>query len=254
VAGATTQALTAGQLPAFGGATGVTTGGVPLPTSQPSLALTQSLVTQGFFPQSNGTPAQGPIVGQVLTYAGSTIPAGQIAANGQQLSVAQNSALFSVLGNTYGGNFPTTFAAPNLSGRAATEAGAAPGLTPQSLGQPEGAESTVLSLANLPPQPLRLPNGAMSVLGGGQPFNVQDPTLGLHYIIAEQGVFPTATGLCPMASRSSAKSVSSRARPRPLAGHSRMASCCRSRKTPRFSRCSARLMAAMVSSISRCQT
>ncbi len=197
VAGSTTQALTAGQLPVFGGATGVTTGGVPLPTTQPSIALTQALVTQGFFPQSNGTQAQGPIVGQVLTYAGSTLPVGQVAANGQQLPVAQNAALFSVVGNTFGGNFPTTFATPNLSGRAATEAGAAPGLTAQGLGQTEGGQSTALTLANLPPQRLTLPNGTTSVLGGGQPFGIQDPTVGLHYIIAEQGVFPSRSGIVP---------------------------------------------------------
>jgi microcystin-dependent protein len=197
VAGATTQTLTAGQLPVYGGATGVTAGGAPLPTTQPSIALTQSLVTQGYFPQSTGPQAQGPIVGQVLTYAGPTIPNGQIAANGQQLLVAQNSALFSVLGNTYGGNYPTTFVAPNLSGRAATEAGAGPGLTPQALGQTEGAQSTVLTLANLPPQPLTLPNGTTSVLGGDQPFGVQDPALGLHYIIDEQGVLPSQSGVVP---------------------------------------------------------
>jgi len=197
VAGATAQTLTAGQVPAFGGATGVTTGSAPLPITQPSIALTQTVVTQGFFPQNSGPQAQGPMVGQVLTYAGSTIPGGQIAANGQQLSVVQNQALFNILGNTFGGSFPTTFATPNLSGRAATEAGAGPGLIPQALGQIEGAPSTLLTVANLPPQRLTLPNGTTSVLGGNQPFNIQDPTLGLHYIIAEQGVFPTASGIEP---------------------------------------------------------
>ncbi len=195
VAGSATQTLTTSQLPAFGGATGLTTGSTPLPTTQPSIALNQTLVTQGNFPSSSGPPAQGPLIGQVLTYAGVTIPNGQIAANGQQLAVNQNQALFSVIGNNFGGNFPTTFAAPNLAGRAATEAGAAPGLTPQALGQTEGSESTLLTLANLPPQPLTLPNGKTAVLGGGQSFNVQDPTLGLHYIIAETGDFPTSTAV-----------------------------------------------------------
>jgi microcystin-dependent protein len=52
-------------------------------------------------------------------------------------------------------------------------------------------------VANLPPQLLKLSNGMTSVLGGDQPFSVQQPTLGLNYIIATQGVFPTANQFDP---------------------------------------------------------
>jgi microcystin-dependent protein len=195
--GATTQTLTANQLPPYGGASGITTGSQPVSTLQPSLALNEAVVTQGFFPSGTGPQAQGPLVGQVLTYAGSTLPTGQTAANGQQLPISQQQALFSVLGNTYGGNNPFSFALPNLDGRAASGVGAGPALTPLALGAMVGGQGTTLTVANLPPQLLTLSNGATSTLGGDQPFSVQQPTLGLNYIIATQGVFPTAGGAEP---------------------------------------------------------
>src|SRR6185437_9305889 len=99
--------------------------------------------------------------------------------------------------NTYGGNGFTSFGLPNLSSRAATEAGSAPGLTPEALGTIMGAETTTLTVANLPPQPLQMSNGTTAVIGGFQPFSLQQPTLGLHYIIATQGVFPTAGTIVP---------------------------------------------------------
>lgn len=197
VAGATTQTLTANQLPPYGGASGITGGSQPVSTLQPSLALNEAVVTHGFFPAPNGAEAQGPIIGQVLTFAGSSLPLGQIAANGQQLPIIQNQALFSVLGNTYGGNFPVSFALPNLAGRAAAGAGTAPGQTPLALGQTAGAESTTLTVANLPPQPLTEANGKTSVFGGGQAFSLWQPSLALHYIIAVQGVFPSGQGIAP---------------------------------------------------------
>jgi microcystin-dependent protein len=60
-----------------------------------------------------------------------------------------------------------------------------------------GSQGTTLTIANLPPQLLRLSNGNMAVLGGDQPFSLQQPTLGLNYIIATSGVFPTAGGVEP---------------------------------------------------------
>ncbi len=195
--GATTQTLTTNQLPPYGGASGIAAGSQPVSTLQPSLALNEAVVTQGFLPSGIGPQATGPLIGQVLTYAGSTLPGGQTAANGQQLPTAQQQALFSVLGNTYGGNFPDTFAVPNLDGRAPSGVGAAPGLIPMTLGAMVGGQGTTLTIANLPPQSLTLSNGTTAVLGGEQPFSVEQPTLGLNYIIATQGVFPTAGGAAP---------------------------------------------------------
>lgn len=197
VSGATTQTLTVNQLPPYGGASGILTGNAPVSIRQPSLALNEAVVTSGFFPTSTGPQAQGPVIGQVLTYASQTVPSGQLAANGQQVSISQQQALFSILGNTYGGNFPTTFALPNLGGRAPTESGAALGLVPQALGATQGAETTTLTVANLPPQPLKLSNGTTSIVGGGQPINLEQPTLGLHYIIAVQGAFPSLSAQLP---------------------------------------------------------
>lgn len=197
VAGGELQALNANQVPPFGGASGILSASQPVPTLQPSVALNQAVVTQGFFPSPNGVQAQGPVIGQVLTYASPLLPNGRLLANGQQVPINQNQALFSVVGNTYGGNAFTTFALPNLRGRVATEAGSAPGLTPEALGTIMGAETTTLNVANLPPQPLRLSNGTTAFIGGGQPFSVQQPTLGLHYIIATQGVFPAAGTILP---------------------------------------------------------
>jgi microcystin-dependent protein len=197
VAGAPTETLNANQLPPYGGASGMNAGSQPVSTLQPSLALNEAVVTHGFFPVSSGPQAQGPVLGQVLTYAGSSLPNGQIAANGLSVPINQNAALFSVLGNTYGGDFPVTFALPNLAGRVATGAGTASGLPSLSAGQTTGAANTTLTVANLPPQPLTTANGETSVFGGGQPFSLWQPSLALHYIIAVQGVFPTEQGIVP---------------------------------------------------------
>jgi len=70
--------------------------------------------------------------------------------NGQILSIAQNQALFSLLGTTYGGNGTTTFALPDLRGRTVVSQGAGPGLANYSLGQKAGAETTTLIASNIP--------------------------------------------------------------------------------------------------------
>ena len=70
--------------------------------------------------------------------------------NGQLLSIAQNTALFSILGTTYGGNGQTNFGLPNLQGRAVTGQGQGPGLSPYSLGQISGT-GTVALLSNQVP-------------------------------------------------------------------------------------------------------
>lgn len=70
--------------------------------------------------------------------------------NGQLLAIAQNQALFSLLGTTYGGNGITNFALPNLKGRVPIGEGTGPGLANYTLGQAGGAASTTLLLSNLP--------------------------------------------------------------------------------------------------------
>ncbi len=70
--------------------------------------------------------------------------------NGQLLSIAQNTALFSLLGTTYGGNGQTTFALPNLQGRTPIHQGNGPGLSQYVLGQVGGTETVSLLTSNLP--------------------------------------------------------------------------------------------------------
>lgn len=71
--------------------------------------------------------------------------------NGQLLSIAQNSALFSLLGTTFGGNGIQTFALPDLRGRVATGVGQGPGLSNYTLGEVSGFENATLTMNNLPP-------------------------------------------------------------------------------------------------------
>jgi microcystin-dependent protein len=77
-------------------------------------------------------------------------PRGWAMCNGQLLSIAQNTALFSLLGTTFGGDGMTTFALPDFRGRAPMNWGNGPGLTPRSLGEQGGSESTTLNVSQMP--------------------------------------------------------------------------------------------------------
>jgi len=179
--GADSVTLTKANLP-----TSVGGSAVPINNVQPSLALNYVIATQGIFPSQgmgdSGGDAQ-PYVGQVFLTASpnvsSNLPA-FASASGQTLSVSQNMALSSILGQTYGGNGATTFQLPNVNGQTVIGAGSGAGLTPRSIGETLGTETTTLTTANLP-----APNGV------DQPYNNMQPSLTLHYIIATQGVFPS---------------------------------------------------------------
>lgn len=106
-------------------------------------------------------------VGQITLFAGNFAPRNWAFCDGQMLSIHQNNALFSILGPTYGGDGRSTFALPDLRGRAPLQAGRGPGLPEVRLGQSE----------NVPP----------STDVGNPP---QLGTLGLNYIICLQGIFP----------------------------------------------------------------
>ncbi|WP_435579782.1 phage tail protein [Gilvibacter sp.] len=92
-----------------------------------------------------------PFIGEIIMFAGNFAPRGWALCEGQLLPINTNTALFSILGTTYGGDGRTTFGLPDLRGRAPIGNGQGPGLTPRVLGQKSGAESTVLQAANLPP-------------------------------------------------------------------------------------------------------
>lgn len=90
-----------------------------------------------------------PFLGMIIIVPYNFSPRGWAFCNGQILPIAQNTALFSLLGTTFGGNGQTTFALPDLRGRVPNSAGQGPGLSSYDLGQVGGTESTTLTINNL---------------------------------------------------------------------------------------------------------
>jgi len=164
-----------------------------------------------------------PYLGQIELLALNFAPSGWLACNGQLLQISGNDALFALLGTTYGGDGQNNFALPNLNARVPVGVG-----NGTVIGQAGGVENATLTNAAMPSHthpmfgaptttsdtPAGLlpaatedtagaavqmynptPNASMnasvvSAAGGGQPFNVRNPYLGLHYCICTQGVFP----------------------------------------------------------------
>lgn len=89
-------------------------------------------------------------LGEIRLVGFNFAPVGWAMCDGQLLSIAQNTALFALLGTTYGGNGVSTFALPNLQSRVAVGMGQGAGLSPYTIGQTGGTENTSLSLSNLP--------------------------------------------------------------------------------------------------------
>lgn len=108
-----------------------------------------------------------PILGEIKISPITFIPKGWLECNGQILSIAQNQALFSLLGTTYGGNGQTTFALPDLRGRIAIGSGIDPSGITYVKGSVEGTESTTLSPNNLP-----LHNHTLKVYNGPGDTNI----------------------------------------------------------------------------------
>src|SRR5271167_3236732 len=101
------------------------------------------------------------ILGSVLIFAGNFCPYGFMPMDGQLLPINQNQALFSILGTTYGGNGTTTFALPNLQGRAAVGVGTGLGLPTVTLGETFGSPSVTLNSNQIP-----LHNAPLTAGGG----------------------------------------------------------------------------------------
>lgn len=194
----------------------------------PILALTAALVS--------GKPDRAdagyePYLGDVMIVGFNFCPRGWAPADGRLLQIAQNQALYSLLGPTFGGDGRTTFALPDLRGRLTIGQGAGPSLTAHSAGAKGGAENQAMTAQTMPPHSHTVnannldgnfsgpgdkllaaaptggtgnetiysnqpPNRAMSSemispTGGNLPFPVLDPTIGLLHCIATQGVFPS---------------------------------------------------------------
>jgi microcystin-dependent protein len=166
-----------------------------------------------------------PFIAQISLFAGTFAPRGWMFCNGQMLSIAQNTALFALIGTTYGGNGQTTFALPDLRGRVPLGTGLGPGLSNYSLGQQSGTETVTLLSTQIPahnhalqastaapstptPANASLPTGSSRIYaaggasqtlnptsigsaGGSQPHPNMQPYLALNYIIAVEGIFPS---------------------------------------------------------------
>ena len=105
---------------------------------QPYLGINYIIATEGIFPSRNSAD---PMIAEIIMFAGNFAPRGWAFCNGQLLSISQNSALFSILVTTYGGDGRTTFGLPDLRGRVAIRPGTGPGLTPLRLGERGGSET-----------------------------------------------------------------------------------------------------------------
>lgn len=164
-----------------------------------------------------------PFIGQIMIFGGNFAPRGWAFCQGQLLPIASNTALFSILGTTYGGDGRTTFALPDMRGRVVISPGNGPGLPTRRIGERGGVESNTLTVNHLPSHnhiahiPINTaaeteaqgylsnaniyaeeatpgqfyPGTSLSNTGGGNPINNMGPFLTLNYIIALQGTFPS---------------------------------------------------------------
>lgn len=168
-----------------------------------------------------------PFVAEIRIFGFNFAPTGWAMCNGQILPISQNTALFSLLGTTYGGNGQSTFALPNMQGSAPMHPGQGPGLSLHDLGEIGGSDTVTLLESEIPVHshalmantttatkslptgnsfakgssmtPYLAPAGAPTVpmafqaippAGGSQPHNNMMPFLVLNFCIALQGIFP----------------------------------------------------------------
>lgn len=107
--------------------------------------ITMTMVLSFSFMRTSTVQAgTDPFLGEITIFAGNYAPQGWAFCNGQLLPIAQNTALFAILGTTYGGDGINNFALPDLRGRAPVGAGIGPGLSPYTLGEMGGSETTTL--------------------------------------------------------------------------------------------------------------
>ena len=172
-----------------------------------------------------------PFVAEIRIFPFNFAAKGWAWCDGQLLPLSQNTALFSLLGTTYGGDGKSTFALPDLRGRAPMHPGQGPGLSSHSLGEMAGSETVTLLQSEIPNHPhtmrantdiadvqtpsnarsiarsqnanaykppsgqpvVQLNPGALAPAGGDQPHNNLQPYLTFYFNIALQGVFPPRT-------------------------------------------------------------
>jgi microcystin-dependent protein len=170
--------------------TNITGGGQSVDNRQPYLGLTPVIALQGVFPARN--LGFDEIIGAVSWFAGNFAPRGYAIADGRLLPIAQNTALFSILGTTYGGDGRTNFALPDLRGRTPIQAGQGPGLPNIQLGEQGGSDAVTLGVNNLPAHAHTIAGQANSGnTGGNVPFDNRQAYLGLNYEVSLFGIFPS---------------------------------------------------------------
>jgi microcystin-dependent protein len=172
-----------------------------------------------------------PFVAEIRIFPFNFAPKGWAFCDGQILPLSQNTALFSLLGTTYGGDGKSNFALPNMQGNAPMHPGQGPGLSLHDLGETGGSETVSLleseipshshalmalvppanrtspiantfakaagtspyTPASPPPALVALADQAVAPAGGDQPHNNMQPYLTLNFCIALQGVYPPRT-------------------------------------------------------------
>jgi microcystin-dependent protein len=168
-----------------------------------------------------------PFLGMIAIYGFNFAPRGWAFCNGQILPIAQNTALFSLLGTMYGGNGQTTFGLPDLRSRFPNHFGQGPGLSSYTQGQVGGTESATLTVNQMPAHnhnsttpatgadgnsidpaagavfgagtsiykvgaaTIQMSPTPTSLTGGSQPTPIINPYLTLNYCIALEGIFPS---------------------------------------------------------------
>lgn len=147
--------------------------------------------------------AQEPLIGEIKMFAGNFAPRGWAFCDGQLLPISQNSALFSILGTTYGGDGRTTFALPDLRGRIAVhsdnannwsnsgEAKVDYGIAKVRLGQKGGSESIELRKVHVFEDASGKSGKTYTIKNSNPELYKRDPFLGVQYIIALKGIYPS---------------------------------------------------------------
>lgn len=168
-----------------------------------------------------------PFIGEIIMFGGTFAPRGWALCDGQLLAISSNSALFSILGTTFGGDGRTTFGLPGCRGRAGTGIGTGPGLNEIRLGQRGGANTHTITRQEMPqhkhtitprcntntgnnPDPAggypanlganlfysntsddTMGQSTTANTGASQPISITQPYLAINYIIALVGIYPS---------------------------------------------------------------
>ncbi|MFT3684435.1 MAG: tail fiber protein [Phycisphaerales bacterium] len=186
----------------FGNGYGLST---PFAGLQPALAVFPVIITTGSFPGQEGpygalavSPTNG-YLSQVQFLTGALVSqqaASRTAARGAFISIPQNTALFALMWNTYGGNATSNYELPDLGGRLSVSKGQGTGLTSHPLGEYFGTTSTHLTAPYLPPHSHTVTGRpATGSAGSSIPFETAQPTLTISYYIATYGIYPTQNSM-----------------------------------------------------------